>query len=206
MDHDVKNTLEDEKVASALVGHGWAFKTPESWEKYRVRAKDVDYNFDPELDENIRASLTNTKNAEMAKGPDFSLFSALQLQDDPCYSSLGNCVATLPPGPDRGYPIDYKVPSFGPDPDMVGTMENERIASAMLDHAWEFNTKRSFEKWRNRALDTKDDYNFNPELDDDVRATHKFYTKAEDEYGSWDVDKTTAHMGYDYYEYQADRD
>lgn len=74
MDLDVKNTLEDEKVASAMLNHAWAFKTPESWEKYRIRAKDVDYNFNPELDENMKASLTNTKNAEMARGPDFSLF------------------------------------------------------------------------------------------------------------------------------------
>ena len=40
-----------------MLNHGWAFKTPESWEKYRNRAKDVDYNFDPELDENMKASL-----------------------------------------------------------------------------------------------------------------------------------------------------
>lgn len=206
MDHDVKNSIEDEKFASALVGHGWAFKTPESWEKYRIRAKDVDYNFDPELDENMKTSLKNTENAEMARGPDFSLFSALQLQDDPCYSSLGNCVSTLPPTPDRGFPIDYKVPNLGPDPDMVATMNNERLASKMLDHAWEFGTKNSFEKWRNFALDTGKDYDYNPELDSEVRTTEHNYKKAEDEYGAWNVDKTTTHMGYDYYEYQADRD
>ena len=89
----------------------------------------------------------------MAKGPDFELFSAVQLQDDPCYSSLGNCVSTLPATPGRGYPIDYKVANLGPDPDMVTTMDNERLASAMMDHAWEFNTKKSFDKWRNWALD-----------------------------------------------------
>ena len=87
---------------------------------------------------------------------------------------------------------------------MVGTMENERIASAMVGHAWEFNTKRSFEKWRNRALDVQS-YNYNPELDHDVRETQKHYLAAENNLGSWDVDKTTTHMGYDYYEYQADR-
>jgi hypothetical protein len=75
----------------------------------------------------------------------------------------------------------------------------------MMNHAWEFNTKRSFEKWRNHALDV-DTYNFDPTLDADVRTTEHNYKKAEDEYGPWDVEKTTAHMGYDYYEYQADRD
>lgn len=29
---------------------------------------------------------------------------------------------------------------------------------------------------------------------------------AENEYGAWDVNKTTARMGYDFYEYQADRE
>ena len=88
---------------------------------------------------------------------------------------------------------------------MVSTMENEKIASAMIGHAWEFNTKKSFEKWRNHALDVQS-YNYDPELSHDVRETQKHYNAAESELGKWDVDKTTTHMGYDYYEYQADRD
>lgn len=56
MDRNIKDSIEDEKVASALVGHAWAFKTPESWEKYRNRAKDTEYNFDPELSEDMRTS------------------------------------------------------------------------------------------------------------------------------------------------------
>jgi len=64
MDRDIKWTAEDEKVASALVGHAWSFKTPESWEKWRNRAKDAPYNFDPELSEDMRTSLSNQKFAE----------------------------------------------------------------------------------------------------------------------------------------------
>jgi len=64
MDRDIKNTAEDEKVASALVGHAWSFKTPESWEKWRNRAKDVDYNFNMELSEEMKTSLHNMANAE----------------------------------------------------------------------------------------------------------------------------------------------
>jgi len=129
----------------------------------------------------------------------------VQTHDDPCYSSLGECLQTLPPVEGPSYPVDYKVPSFGPDPDMVGTMENERIASAMLDHAWEFHTKKSAEKWRNRALDVQT-YNYDPELSHDVRETQKHLAYAENELGTWDVEKTTARPGYDHYEYQADRD
>jgi len=64
MDHDILASETDEKVASALVGHAWAFKTPESWEKWRNRAKDARYNLDPELSEDMRVSLKNMKFAE----------------------------------------------------------------------------------------------------------------------------------------------
>ena len=64
MDHDIIASETDEKVASALVGHAWAFKTPESWEKWRNRAKDAPYNFDPELSEDMRTSLKNMQFAE----------------------------------------------------------------------------------------------------------------------------------------------
>ena len=72
LDHDILSTFEDEKVASALWNHGWSFKTPESWEKYRTRAKDVDYNFDPSLSEDMITSLDNAQNAKQLVGrPDF---------------------------------------------------------------------------------------------------------------------------------------
>ena len=206
MDKEIIGSIDDEKVASALVGHAWAFKTPESWEKYRNRAKDTDYNFAPELSEEMKTSLNSAKIAENQLDKPFNWdFVVTEMKDDPCYSSLGNCLQTLPPTEGAGYPMDYKVPSFGPDPDMVGTMANEKIASTMIGHAWEFNTKRSFEKWRNHALDVQS-YNYDPELSHDVRETQKHLATAESELGKWDVDKTTARMGYDYYEYQADRD
>ena len=65
MDKDIIGTQENEKVASALVGHAWSFKTPESFEKYRNRAKDVDYNFDPALDEDMIDNQASMGWAEM---------------------------------------------------------------------------------------------------------------------------------------------
>lgn len=49
------------------------------------------------------------------------------------------------------------------DPDVINTEDNLKIAEAMVDHHWEFKTKKSFEKWRNRALDIST-YNYDPEL------------------------------------------
>ena len=71
MDKDIIATETDEKVASALVGHAWSFKTPESWEKWRNRAKDVDYNFDPALSGDMVTSLDNMNNATQQYGPNY---------------------------------------------------------------------------------------------------------------------------------------
>jgi len=68
MDKDIISTQEDERVASALIGHGWSFKTPESYEKYRLRSKDVDYNFNPDLDEDMIDSQASTGYAEQEYG------------------------------------------------------------------------------------------------------------------------------------------
>ena len=59
MDQNIKDSFEGLKVAEAMLNHGWSFKTPESWERYRNRALDVKYNFDPELSEDMKASLQN---------------------------------------------------------------------------------------------------------------------------------------------------
>ena len=76
MDHNIKDTFTDLKVAEAMWNHAWAFKTPESWEKYRNRALDVEYNFHPELSEDMRVSLANAAfAAETVGGPGFEYFA-----------------------------------------------------------------------------------------------------------------------------------
>ena len=64
VDHDVLATESNEKLASAMVGHAWSFHTPESFEKNRSRAKDVDYNFDPALNGDMVDSLNSMAIAE----------------------------------------------------------------------------------------------------------------------------------------------
>jgi len=53
-----------------LVGHAWSFKTPESWEKWRNRAKDVDYNFAPDLEDDMVDSSNSAGIAESQYGSD----------------------------------------------------------------------------------------------------------------------------------------
>jgi len=60
---------------------------------------------------------------------------------------------------------------------MITTLESEKLASAMVNHNWEFGTEESKAKWHNKAKDT--DYNFAPELDHDMITTEKNLNNAQ---------------------------
>lgn len=62
-DQDIRDTLRNEQIGSKMVGHKWQFKTAESKEKYGNKAKDVDYNFAPSLDQNIIDSMAHARAA-----------------------------------------------------------------------------------------------------------------------------------------------
>merc|ERR1712166_570300 len=55
------DTISNEKVASKVVGHKWAFNTPESKMKYGNKAKEIDYNFAPALDSDVVSTITHQK-------------------------------------------------------------------------------------------------------------------------------------------------
>ena len=92
MDRDIKNTLEDERIATALTGHAWPIKTPESWEKWRNRAMDTNYNYAPELDEDMIDSFKSSAIAENQYNNDSGPYKwedLVQMQSDPICSSAG---------------------------------------------------------------------------------------------------------------------
>jgi len=89
----------------------------------------------------------------------------MQLESDPICSSAGCDQYKQPAGPPPP-PMDYFVPNFGMDRDILATEQDEKVASALVGHAWSFKTPESWEKWRNRAKDV--DYNFDPELEEDM--------------------------------------
>ena len=66
--------------------------------------------------------------------------------------------------------MDYPVPSFGPDPDMVGTARAIEIGEAAHSHKLIMGTAESQAKWHNVAKDTQ--YNFAPDLDEDSVVLH----------------------------------
>ena len=77
--------------------------------------------------------------------------------------------------------INYPVNNFGPDPDMVGTMNSISIGEKMNKHKFVMGTADSKAKWHNVAKDTL--YNYYPALDRDVVSTAKHLAEAEDRLG-----------------------
>ena len=104
--------------------------------------------------------------------------SEINLRSDPHCSSAG-CTQYKFPEPDekKKIPRDYPVPDFGPDRDIVDTIQHERNASAKLQHTWVMGTEESKKQWRNRATDV--DYNFAPKLDGDMVDTQSHLAGAE---------------------------
>ena len=105
----------------------------------------------------------------------------LDLGSDPICNSAG-CTQYKHAAAAADPPRDYFVPHFGEDPDMVATRENEALASKMIAHKWGMGTERHFEEYRNKALDTK--YNYNPSLDSDVVNTLSHAASAETSTGN----------------------
>lgn len=128
-DHDIKSSIENERLASKMIGKEWAFKTPGSWEKYRNKAKDTMYNFKPALDHDMVSTQKNIANAE----GEYGNWDLLQTESDPICSSAG-CTQYKHPEPPKGPPMDYPVPDFGVDHEIINSMEDERLASSMLGH------------------------------------------------------------------------
>jgi len=80
--------------------------------------------------------------------------------------------------------MNYSVPDFGQDHEIMDSLSNEKISSKMVGHNWEFKTPQSAHKWHNHA--TNVDYNFAPNLDSDVVSTISHQKAAEGRLGQWD--------------------
>jgi len=63
--------------------------------------------------------------------------------------------------------MDYAVPHFGMDRDIMGSLENLKVAEGVTGHHWAGIDK---DKYSNPAK--KVDYNFDPRLDGDIVDSH----------------------------------
>ena len=66
-DREIRDTFENEEYATKALNHVWKFKTAQTAIDFHNPAKDVDYNFAPEYDQDINGSLSNLANAESVR-------------------------------------------------------------------------------------------------------------------------------------------
>ena len=210
-DPDMVGTKNSLSIAEAMHAHKLDLGTRESKAKYHNVAKDTQYNFDPKLDEHILHSQKNLADAEDRLGHKWviedepaytpahekeaaAVQTEIDIRSDPICSSAG-CTQYAHKKTPLGYDLDYFVPSFGPDPDMVGTKNAISIAEAMHNHKIVMGTKESRAKWHNVAKDV--DYDFAPELDSHIKDSLKNLGDTEDRLGhKWVIEEEDAYTPY----------
>merc|ERR1719454_979098 len=99
---------------------------------------------------------------------------------DPICSSAG-CTQYKHKKAPRGYDINYPVPNFGVDSDILASHHSLAISEGALSHKLIMGTDASKAKWHNPAKDT--DYNFAPKLDADMITTKKNLADSETNLG-----------------------
>jgi len=109
----------------------------------------------------------------------------LHLESDPICSSAG-CTQYEHKKKPRGYKINYFVPNFGVDADIMDSHASLANSEDMLSHKLIMGTAASKAKWANPAKDV--DYNFAPKLDGDMVSTAKNLGDAETSIGhKWTI-------------------
>ena len=71
-------------MAEKALNHTWKFDKKTREKKYKVHAQDTLYDNKPELDDDIKTSIKNMKNAG-----DFDFLNLVQLDSDPICPSSG---------------------------------------------------------------------------------------------------------------------
>ena len=153
------------------------------------------YNIYP-LDVSMQDSLSNLEASEGRLGK-WTLppkDENVQLESDPICSSAG-CTQYKQKKTPLGYDLDYFVPNFGPDRDVIDTEKSILNAEMTHTHKLIFGTKESRAKYHNKAKDV--DYNFAPELDEDIKTSNKNLAGAEKSTGhKWEIEEEEAYTPY----------
>jgi len=177
-DGEATDSMASLASAEGTLSHKLIMGTAASKAKWANPAKDVDYNFAPKLDADVRTTQKNLGDSEMALGHKWDLVEAsfpqvqsnVELESDPICSSAG-CTQYKHKKKERGYKINYFVPHFGTDTDINDNFSDLKAAEGIVGHEFQIGTAASKAKWKNPAKDV--DYNFAPKLDGEVVSTLK---------------------------------
>ena len=133
VDPDVVANHRSLEIAEGQWNHKLSLGTEESKDKYHNPAKDVDYNFKPDLDGDVITTQKNLKNSEVRLGHTYQL---AELESDPACSSAG-CWKSEYTKKREDKIVQYPDPKVdGLDHDVIVTLNNEKNASGALQHNW----------------------------------------------------------------------
>jgi len=183
-DREATESMASIASAEKQENHKLVMGTDDSKAKWHIVAKDTLYDYNPPLEDSIKTTWKSLEAAEDKLGVTFE--DANLLQSDPITSSLSKITQYkypgLPDDPLAPAKVNYPVPDFGKDPDMVGTMNSIAIGEKMNSHKFVMGTADSKAKWHNVAKDTL--YDYYPSLDKDVISTNRHLAEAEDRLGT----------------------
>jgi hypothetical protein len=142
-------------------------------------------------DKDIANTKKSLATAEKMTGKEWNL---LQLESDPICSSAG-CTQYKHKTQPLGYDLDYFVPNFGMDSDILDTTHSIMNAELTHQHKLIMGTKESRAKYKNRA-EAAPKYNFKPELDSDIVDSQSNLNNAEKKLGEWTIEESPAYDPY----------
>jgi hypothetical protein len=128
--------------AEGALSHKLEMATAKSKAKWANPAKEVDYNFAPRLDMDVRTTQKNLGDAEMTLGHRWDLVDAsfaqnqadLRSKSDPICSSAG-CPKSAFTEEEEDKIVQYPV-NLPHDYEVRTTLEHEALASDQLGHVW----------------------------------------------------------------------
>jgi uncharacterized protein YkvS len=190
VDHEILDNHKDLDVAEGIVGHHWNFK----FEKPPLNpAKKTVYDGAPKLDGDIIDSRNNLKSTEsrmshklVLDSDDVQLDAQVDVQSDPICSSAG-CTQYKHKHKKLPYDIDYPVPDFGVDKDIIDNHDDLKVAEGIVGHHWNFELLKPPINPAKKTI-----YEGAPKLDEDiidsrknlkdteVKLSHKFVLDSDD--------------------------
>jgi hypothetical protein len=169
-------TMNSIKIGEEMFKHKFIMGTADSKAKWHNVAKDTLYDYYPKLDGDMINTNRHIDAAENQLGT-----TMIQVASDPITDSTGETTQyTHPEGKDKKFKMNYAVPNFGVDHEVLSDADNVAATEKLLGHV--FNPKETPDSHKMNYKVP----NFGP--DRDIAGTQSSIASAESTLGhSWDI-------------------
>lgn len=159
LDEDIITTQEHEKLAK---------------EKFMVKDKKSKKSDKKDSKKKGKSAKKSSKKDDDKKKDDAKIQLEADTVSDPICHSAGCTQYRFPKPPKKNeYPMDYFVPHFGRDSDIITTFNSLDVAESIRRHRWDLDPDYK------KKPDPPVLYNFKEELDDDIEMTNEHMEEAE---------------------------